>query len=261
MTKVSVIVPVYNAEKYLNDCIESLVGQSYHNIEIVLVNDGSTDNSKDIIDYWEEKDSRIVCINQENQGVTLARKNGVNESTGEWVTFVDADDELTSNAIELMLNASEESDLVIGHVKMDLNWFFPKINALWTRKDLMRDLLINGNIHWGPVAKLYRRNLIDEYVFNISKRITNGEDYIFNLRYAAKVKLVRIIDEDVYHYIYRNGSATSKNPFQSIRYCLLYEKEVWNSFKGIRIDYLYDYCVRLVKTAYRRFRLIAKRAV
>ena len=256
MIKVSIIVPVYNAEKYLDKCIQSLVRQTLSNIEIVLVNDGSKDNSLSIIDSWKNKDSRIVVIDQENQGVTRTRKNGADIARGEWITFVDADDELPSQAIEFMLNASLGFDLVIGHVQMNLNWYFPAFMTEWTQKEYMHDLMVNRSIHWGPYAKLFRKDLISPFVFDISRKITNGEDFIFNIRYATKAKKIKIIDRDVYKYIWREGSATSKNPFKSLRYCLLYEKEVWKSFKGIRIKYLYDYSYRTLKTIYRRLRLI-----
>lgn len=261
MPKVSIVVPVYNAELFLDNCVRSLVQQSYQNIEIILVDDGSSDNSKDVLNSWRQKDSRVICIHQENQGVTAARKNGVMASSGKWVSFVDADDELPMDAIESMVNASAEKDLVVGHVLMDLNWCFPKLNVEWTQKDLMHAFLISKSIHWGPCAKLFRRELLDEYVFDIPREITNGEDYIFNVRYATKVRQAKVIDKDVYHYIYREGSATSKNPFRSIRYCFLYEKEMWMSFKGVRVNYLYDYCLRTIKTIYRRFRTIVNRDV
>lgn len=256
MSKVSIIVPVYNAEKYLDKCIQSLVRQTLSDIEIVLVNDGSKDGSLSIIESWKNKDSRIVFIDQKNQGVTRARKNGTDIASGEWITFVDADDELPSQAIELMVNASDGFDLVVGYIQMNLNWFFPVFTAELTQKEYIHDLLVKRSIHWGPYAKLFRRNLIDDFTFDIPRKITNGEDFIFNIRYATKIKKVKVIDKDVYQYIWRDGSATSKNPFKSIAYCLLYEKEVWRSFKEIRIKYLYDYSYRTLKTIYRRLRLI-----
>ena len=121
MSKVSIVVPVYNAEPYLDNCIQSLVNQTFSDIEIVLVNDGSKDKSGDVIDKWRKKDARVVCVNQENQGVTRARKNGANAASGEWVTFVDADDELPSNALELMLNDSDDYDIIIGYFERKVN--------------------------------------------------------------------------------------------------------------------------------------------
>ena len=259
MAKVSIVVPVYNAELYLGQCIQSLVNQTISDIEIILVNDGSKDGSKEIIDSWKKKDSRIININQENQGVTRARKNGAYVANGEWITFVDADDELPLNAMELLLNECQDYDIVIGHILMDLNGeFFPRYSVKLSQKEYMHDLLVKCSIHWGPVAKIFRRCLLDEFVFDISRKITNGEDFIFNVRVATKVNKVKIIDDDVYHYINRPGSATSNNPFKSIRYCLLFEKEVWRSFRNVRMKYQLDYCIRTLKTIYRRCKTIAK---
>lgn len=262
MSKVSVVVPVYNAKPYLDNCIRSLVNQTLSDIEIILVNDGSKDGSKDIIDLWRKKDSRIVCVNQENQGVTRARKNGVNAAGGEWITFVDADDELPSNALELMLNDVDGYDIVIGYTLMDHVFkHFPRYNVVLSQKEYMHDLLIKESIHWGPVSKLFSKKILDESVFDISRKITNGEDFIFNIRAASKADKIKIIDKDVYHYIYRPGSAVSNNPFKSMRYCLLFEKEVWKSFCGVRRKYLFDYCLRMLKTVYRRFKMIVKEKI
>lgn len=258
MIDVSIVVPVYNADKYLDNCIQSLVHQSVINIEIILVNDGSKDRSLEIMESWKKTDSRIICIDQENQGVTQARKKGVDIANGEWITFVDADDELPPQAIEILLNASYGFDLVIGHMQTNLNWTFPKINTEWTQKEYIHRLLAKRSVHWGPVAKLFLKKLMDDTMFDIPRGITNGEDFIFNLRYAKKARSIKIIDNDVYQYTWREGSATSNNPYKSVRYCLLYEKEVWKSFKGVRIRYLYDYCCRTLKTIYRYFRLITK---
>jgi glycosyltransferase involved in cell wall biosynthesis len=256
MSKVSIIVPVYNTERYLDNCIQSLIKQTYSNIEVVLVNDGSKDKSLEIIESWEKKDSRIIYIDQKNLGVTQARKNGVNVASGEWITFVDADDILPDRAIELMMNKSEGFDLVIGHIQTNLNWSFPRINTVLSQKEYMHCLLYRGFIHWGPVAKLFRKKIIDETMFDIPRNVVSGEDFIFNIRYAAKSKSIKVIEQDVYQYIWREGSATSFNPYKSIRYCLLYEKEVWKSFKGIRIKYFYAYCWRALKTIRRYFKFI-----
>ncbi|WP_405332239.1 glycosyltransferase family 2 protein [Fibrobacter sp.] len=259
MIKVSIIIPVFNAEQYLDNCIQSIVNQTFTNIEIILINDGSTDRSIDIIEAWKKKDARISCINQKNQGVTCARKNGVKAASGEWITFVDADDELPTNAIELMIIASKNNDVVIGHILIDHAWWnFPQYNSTWSQKKYMHDLLVKRSIHWGPVAKLIRKSLIDEFIFDISPKITNGEDFIFNIRIATKTNKIRIINNDVYHYIYRPNSAISNNPYKSIRYCFLYEKEVWKSFRGIHAKYFMDYCLRTLKTIYLRLKMIVK---
>ena len=117
MCTVSVIVPVYNVRRYLNTCIKSLIGQTFRDIEIILVDDGSTDGSSEICDEWAIKDVRIKVIHQKNQGVSVARNNGLAKAVGDWVSFVDGDDYVVENMIAELLeetNKSERIDLVIG---------------------------------------------------------------------------------------------------------------------------------------------------
>ena len=117
MTKVSkeplitVVVPIYNVEDYLNKCIESIVNQTYKNLEIILVDDGSPDNSPKMCDDWAKKDKRIKVIHKENGGVSSARNIGIDKSKGEWITFVDADDWIEKTYIEDMYNISIEFEI------------------------------------------------------------------------------------------------------------------------------------------------------
>lgn len=254
MPKVSIVVPVYNTEKYLDRCVQSLICQSYRNIEIILVNDGSSDGSLNIIYQWKNRDSRVICVDQKNQGVTCARKNGVHAATGDWVCFVDSDDEIPQKAIEKMVAASENVDVVIGAVDaqgqgLEL-WNFPKFNADYSRVEYLKNLLWNRQIHWGPVAKLFRKDLLDNFVFDISRKITNGEDRLFNIRVACKIKNVRIIDAIVYHYALRAASATFNDPYRSISYCWNFVKEYWKSFSSLT-GYLWCFCfLTLIRFVY-----------
>ena len=112
---VSIIVPVYNVEKYLSKCIESLINQTYTNIEILLINDGSTDNSKKICEQFKEKDSRIKLINKENGGLSDTRNKGLQEAIGKYIAFVDSDDYINENTVEDNLKTAIEknADIVI----------------------------------------------------------------------------------------------------------------------------------------------------
>lgn len=115
MTVVSIIVPIYNAEKYLNECIDSIINQSYPEIEIILINDGSTDKSDEICKRYEELDKRIKYIYKENEGVSIARNTGIKISTGEWITFLDADDKAELNMCERFISnlRNSESDIYL----------------------------------------------------------------------------------------------------------------------------------------------------
>lgn len=110
MSKVSVIVPVYNVEKYVAQCLDTIINQSYENIEIICVNDGSKDNSKQILDQYARLDSRVVVIDKENGGLSSARNAGVEASSGDYILFVDSDDYLSTNAVELCLNHAKTTD-------------------------------------------------------------------------------------------------------------------------------------------------------
>ena len=112
--KISIIIPVYNAEKYLAQCIESIIKQTYSNLEIIIINDGSTDRSLEICNFYKENDQRIVVFNQNNSGVSVARNKGLDISNGEFIMFVDADDWLNADFVESLYKVCEEHVLVIG---------------------------------------------------------------------------------------------------------------------------------------------------
>lgn len=111
--KVSVIVPIYNAEKWLNRCIESILQQTFDNIEIILINDGSTDSSKDICFYYVQKDSRVKLINQDNSGVSVARNMALNVASGDFIQFVDADDYIDKDMIAKLVENSSNADIIV----------------------------------------------------------------------------------------------------------------------------------------------------
>ena len=204
---ISIIVPVYNAAEFLVKCLESLVNQSYKNLEIILVNDGSKDNSLEIMKQFADKDSRIVVIDQQNSGVTQARKRGVQESKGEWIIFCDADDELPYNSVEVLAENSTDSQIVIGQVSFtgSFKWPYKPCNAFLTKKQALKRI-VNGKIHCGPVARLFSKELFDENTFSISSDIVKGEDRLMNLYLFSNLgqgKKVRQIEDVVYLYIQR----------------------------------------------------------
>ena len=111
--KISVIVTVYNVEQYLDDCIQSILNQTYTNLEIILVNDGSTDNSLKICQKYKKRDSRIALINQDNAGAVVARKSGIDRATGEYVTFVDGDDWIEMDTYKCILQTAMHEDIIM----------------------------------------------------------------------------------------------------------------------------------------------------
>ena len=122
MTKISIIVPVYNVEKYLKECLDSLINQTLEDIEIICINDGSTDNSLAILEEYQKKDSRIKVFSQKNQGVSAARNLGIEKATGEYLTFLDSDDRLELNTCEILYKETiaKNSDFLFfirNHIK------------------------------------------------------------------------------------------------------------------------------------------------
>lgn len=193
---ISVVVPVYNAEPYLKDCVDSILSQSNQNFELILVDDGSSDGSGALSDSFAESHTKIKVVHQKNSGANQARWKGVQVAGGEWITFVDADDTLPIYAIDNLLNkANSDTDIVIG--KMD-NRFLPYTMSL---SDYRVNCITGEKIHTGPVCKLYRRDLFDAHVFDIPQEIVMGEDFVMNVRLAFNTsKSPAFVNKIVYNY-------------------------------------------------------------
>ena len=208
MNKVSVIVPVYNTEKYLERCIDSVINQSYKNWEMILVDDGSFDSSGKVCDSFASNFESIICFHQKNGGVTSARRFGVSKASGEWIFFLDSDDTLPSDAIQKLVNESSENyDIIIGSLSNHRN-----INVDVMSSDEYRHSTIAGwHFHTGPVAKLYRKVLFDDFTLDIPREVIFGEDMIMNIRLAFKNhKEVKIIPDIVYTYSLNESCVTKK---------------------------------------------------
>lgn len=211
---ISIIVPIYKAEKFLNNTLLSIKNQSYKNWECILVDDGSPDNSRLICEHFSKLDKRFKSFHKLNGGVTSARKFGLEKSTGKWITFVDSDDFLPHNALELLINENRktESDIIIGAWEKQTNQsrrIIPLlINGIHNSRAIIRAFLY-GRCYSGPVGKLYRRELFDENTFNIPMDIKLNEDLIMNIKLASRATSV-ICNSSiiVYRYIIRPNSAS-----------------------------------------------------
>lgn len=206
--KISVIVPIYNSERYLCRCIDSILCQSFSDFELILVNDGSFDSSKQICDEYEKKDSRIFVIHKENGGVTSARRVGVQNANGEWITFVDSDDCLKKNALELLFSKTDkEIDIVEGksETNKDIPFDFCSI-------DEYRNYCISGFLfRTSPWAILYRKRLFDDDTFDISRNVRMGEDHIMKVRLAFSSKnKVCVLHTPIYEYRINESSVSFK---------------------------------------------------
>ena len=208
---VSVIVPVYNVEKYLNKCVDSIVNQTYKNLEIILVDDGSPDNCPQMCDDWAEKDSRIKVIHKENGGVSSARNTGLDKANGEYISFIDSDDYIDKDMFKTLLDKDYSSyDLVEYGFTSDKK----SVNTDSFENDIILNNteecilnLIKGIINPSVCDKLYNSKHISSIRFNKSKSI--GEDYLFNFAYLLNIEKIIIINKPLYFYSERKNSATN----------------------------------------------------
>lgn len=214
---ISIIMPVYNAEKYLNRSIESIMNQTYNNIEIILVNDGSTDNSLEICTNYQEKDNRIKLINQENKGVSFARNKGIDESTGDYIMFIDSDDYIEKNMIEDMVEKiiEDDIDLIISGIKMSYikngqviqEEKYQLKDKMYTIEEMLNDILIDIDLICicGPCCKLYKTEIIKNNRIKFTNEFTMGEDTWYNLDYidACTGKVVTM-SNIYYNYMREN---------------------------------------------------------
>lgn len=221
--KISVIVPVYNGEEYLEKTIKLILNQPYKDIELILVNDGSTDSSKSICERYAKSDNRVILINKNNGGISAARNTGLAVATGEWVSFIDQDDEI-SNDIYLRLNDSIDSsiDMVVAGKKMLLiddqsnviqESLYKYKNEIVNDKSKELMYLFNVNrdtrlLHlWNC---LYKRAIIEKFKIKFNTNLKFGhEDSLFNFEYVTKCKKIKYVDGVVYTYSRRMATSTS----------------------------------------------------
>ncbi len=205
---ISIVIPVYNGGKFLQECMNSIINQSLVSFEAIFVDDGSTDNSFEILSDNQLLDDRIRVIRQSNQGVTSARKNGVKAASGKWICFVDCDDLLLPDTLQILLNEAQKSgaDIVCGNstyaYRIKKNHLLNSIEYIAALLERKIDIVL-----W---SKLYRKELLKEDVFDIPSYIKFAEDYIMNIRIGFKVKTVSCVQNLVYQYgEYSEGSVTS----------------------------------------------------
>lgn len=245
-SKISIIIPLYNTEKYISECIKSILNQTYKNIEIIIINDGSTDNSEEKCFDLQKTNKEIKYIYQSNAGVTAARKKGVEHATGEWITFVDADDILLPNAIQTLIEKSEGQDIVIGGIK-PFNDSIKNISIRKNNKKFIFDqnqfikILLAGTkfkVH-GPVAKIFKKKLFNNKTFAIPPNIKRGEDFIMNIRLALKANSICYLNTIIYLYRQHNSSTIHtfktnwEHEYLFLKYLLtpLYDYHIENKYK------------------------------
>lgn len=212
--KISVIVPCYNIESYLPRCIESILAQTYKNLEVILISDGSTDGTDEVIREYAKKDSRIIPVFKQNSGVSDTRNRGLDIATGDYIGFVDGDDYIEPEMYETLLKNAIENNADISHCgyqmvfpsRVDYYYNTGK-KVIQDNKKGIRDIIVGDYVEPGPCIKIYRKNIINN--LRMPPDIKINEDVIFN--FYAFVNSQKSVYEDLpfYHYILRKGSATT----------------------------------------------------
>lgn len=220
-TLISIIVPAYNIENFVGRCLESISAQTYQNLEIIVVDDGSTDSTADVIDQYRKKDSRVITIHKQNGGVSTARSAGLAIATGEYIGFVDGDDYIEPQMFERLLVNMKKYGADISHCGYKMVFpdghedFYYDTGKLveQTHEDGIRDLLRGDFVEPGLWNKLYRRAVVESYnqspIWDESIKV--NEDLLLNYIFFKKAEKSIYEDFALYHYILRAGSAaTSK---------------------------------------------------
>lgn len=254
---VSVIVPIYNTEKYLCDCINSIISQTYSNLEIILIDDGSCDNCPKICDDYLQEDKRIKVIHQRNCGLSSARNSGINIARGEYICFVDSDDRLKLNAIEVMVRAAQVNDvnlvicgLVFNNGVKSLNHTFG-YDRKFNNRELVESYLSNSYINHMVQNKLYSRGFFDDLKFD---DVSRHEDMLFTIKLLSKVDEAFYIKDCLYIQNQRIGSM-ERSKFKEndlivldiVRYRQSFVREKYSDlYKYIKFEYI-EYVIHLLK--------------
>ncbi|AHF60203.1 TPA: glycosyltransferase family 2 protein [Streptococcus suis] len=237
MINISIIVPIYNVEQYLSKCINSIVNQTYKHIEILLVNDGSTDNSEEICLAYAKKDSRIRYFKKENGGLSDARNYGISRAKGDYLAFIDSDDFIHSEFIQRLHEAIERENALVavaGYDRVDASGHFltaeplPTNQAVLSGRNVCKKLLeADGHRFVVACNKLYKKELFEDFRFEKGKI---HEDEYFTYRLLYELEKVAIVKECLYYYVDRENSITTSSMTDHRFHCLL-------EFQNERMDF------------------------
>lgn len=216
----SVIIPVYNCEAYLDRCIQSLIKQTLQNWVALFINDGSTDRSQEILEAYAAKDSRITVIQKKNGGAASARNKGIDAVKTKYFTMVDADDYIPETALQQLLDAavSTNCDLVVAPVIVKCESGETKVQRFpicGYMEDYIRFLF--RNVYRGPIAKLYRKDIVDCYHLRMPEDMVIGEDTVFVVSYWTRTKSIYVISEPLYTYDFQGNPNSLMHVFKQNR--------------------------------------------
>ena len=248
---VTIIIPVYNISIYLEKCIASVVNQTYKNLQIILVDDGSTDGSGEICDRYASSDKRIKVIHKPNGGLVSARKAGLEVATGEYVIYVDGDDWIEQDFCETLMKEmlSSEADLVETDIYMDMGdesiTILSKIEyGRYDVNDIFKIMLCDENFNECRlkaylVTKMFKRELLERVQYAVDEQITFGEDVAVTYPYVLQCKKISILNYSGYHYVQHLSSMVyTKKVDEQIRNTLLIKGLYRNFVKNVNAEIL-----------------------
>lgn len=215
---ISVIIPVYNAEQYLAETLASLMKQTYTNFEAIIINDGSSDNSENIISECVKCDNRFTVISQKNSGVSVARNIGIDNSNGVWIYFLDSDDIMESTMLEDMVEVSMGVDMVVSSIMVeDISEKCAQAkkfetSTLVNRNDI-GDFLCRMDMHEKDMLlnyvwnRLMKKSVILKHNIRFNEKVRLGEDFLFICRYLEECNSILLLDKCLYHYFIRGNTS------------------------------------------------------
>lgn len=288
MPKVSVIIPVYKAEKYLRQCVDSILSQTFTDWECILVDDGSPDGSGAICDEYAAKDARIQVIHKENGGVSSARNEALDKINGEWLTFVDSDDCLYPNALQKWVDVAEKNNLDLIQCHYNRDYCGEQLKCMETEVLTAQQYIQSDNYIMCIGGSFFRASIVKDHNLHFNKNIRLGEDQIFLLSYMKYCLSIQRIGDVLYFYRDNEQSAVN-NPrpeyeiasvraFKELKYSnnlaqkqcdlMLYTwfislvlksnkqyKVVSNLFKDIELEYCNSNCTILAKIGFYLYQL------
>lgn len=213
--KISVIIPIYNVAPYLKQCIKSVLSQTHTDFECILVDDGSSDGSSEICDSFKETDSRIRVLHQCNKGVSAARNAGIDISTGDFITFIDSDDWVENDHLELLFKSQQENNSELSLLGFELNtksgttYYTPAQSTVFGLNIHNTPQFIdlcNKHLLFSPCFKLYLSSVIKKHHISFNPDLDYGEDLIFNISYLNYIRKISCIDKAKYHYRIVDGN-------------------------------------------------------
>lgn len=243
--RISVIVPVYNAEEYISSCLDSIINQTLKEIEIIIINDGSKDNSGKIIDHYSKLDNRINVIHKNNEGLSATRNMGIKISNGEYITFIDSDDYVELNMLESMYEMAKNNgylDIVASGIKLNYeneSYIIDRkvdYRMIGNNKDEIGNIIFKMcelGLYNLVCTKLYKRSFIEQNSLLFFKEDIPAEDVIFNSKAFMKCRTLGIIDKSYYNYMKRDIESMVNRYYERLSYI---SKERYLGFK-----YVFDY--------------------